>query len=305
MSTVAAAPSPTRHNRRAGPGAPHAGEPLGSYADGQGHKREIVCCPGANGSRLVIDRLAGTLGDPRLVAHLCVDEPAENARVVSALYLAEERGRRCRPLKREDFHAAPLELGETQLAIASEGTGAYGPEVVDRHGRTYRLASAPVHMSIPELRWFRYQPRGEPGCAELITVREAIGSLESYEPVRSLTARALVAHHRDQDVSVTALRAELERMSASRVVLNRGLRDAVLAVVGGGDLTMSEIAIRCGRAKRDARGNASGETSWLGRRLGLLAEGGKSAPTPWVHSDVLALIARSGLGVAPRDVEVG
>jgi len=27
-------------------------------------------------------------------------------------------------------------------------------------------------------------------------------------------------------------------------------------------------------------------------------------PTPWVHSDVLALIARRGLGLSPREVEV-
>ena len=67
---------------------------------------------------------------------------------------------------------------------------------------------------------------------------------------------------------------------------------------------MSEIAIRCGRIKRDRRGNVSGETSWLARRIGLLPEGGGDEPTPWVHSDVLALIARDGLGVSPREVEL-
>ena len=55
--------------------------------------------------------------------------------------------------------------------------------------------------------------------------------------------------------------------------------------------------------KRDACGNESGETSWLARRLGLLPEGGKERPTPWIHSDVLALIARRGLGLSPREVE--
>jgi hypothetical protein len=67
---------------------------------------------------------------------------------------------------------------------------------------------------------------------------------------------------------------------------------------------MSEIAIRCGRIKRDGRGNESGETSWLARRLGLLPEGGHDAPTPWIHSEVLALIARDGIGVSPREVEL-
>jgi hypothetical protein len=66
---------------------------------------------------------------------------------------------------------------------------------------------------------------------------------------------------------------------------------------------MSEIAMRCGRIKRDATGNESGETSWLARRLGLLPEGGRRHLTPWIHSDVLALIARDGLGLSPREVE--
>jgi len=67
---------------------------------------------------------------------------------------------------------------------------------------------------------------------------------------------------------------------------------------------MSEIAIRCGRLKRDRKGNESGETSWLARRLGLLPEGGQSTTTPWIHSDVLALITRRGLGISPREVEL-
>jgi hypothetical protein len=67
---------------------------------------------------------------------------------------------------------------------------------------------------------------------------------------------------------------------------------------------MSEIAIRCGRRKWDQRGCESGETSWLARRIGMLPEGGESEPTPWVHSDVLALIACNGLGLAPCEVEL-
>ncbi len=61
--------------------------------------------------------------------------------------------------------------------------------------------------------------------------------------------------------------------------------------------------MRCGRLKHDAAGNCSGETSWLARRLGMMPEGGREQPTPWVHSDVLALIARDGLGLSPREVE--
>jgi hypothetical protein len=103
---------------------------------------------------------------------------------------------------------------------------------------------------------------------------------------------------------MAVLRAELKRVLESPIVLNRGLREAVLAKVEHAEISMSEIAIRCGRTKRDPNGNVSGETSWLARRLGLLPEGGKSEPTPWIHSDVLALIARSGIGIAPREVEL-
>ena len=67
---------------------------------------------------------------------------------------------------------------------------------------------------------------------------------------------------------------------------------------------MSEIAIRCGRRKVDRRGNLSGETSWLGRRIGQIPEAGQSVPTPWISSKVLALIAREGLGVSPHEVEI-
>jgi hypothetical protein len=135
-------------------------------------------------------------------------------------------------------------------------------------------------------------------------MREAIASLESYEPVRTLTSRALSLHRDDPTVSISTLRAERARMDTSRIVLNRGLRRAALAAAARQDLSMSEIAMRCGRVKRDARGRESGETSWLARRLGIAPESGESSPTPWVHTDVLALIARAGLGISPREVEL-
>ena len=127
--------------------------------------------------------------------------------------------------------------------------------------------------------------------------------LETYEPVISLSERAIAAHQADPDVSVAALAGELRRLSESPIVLNRGLREAVQAAVQNGT-SMSEVAIRCGRVKRDSRGTESGETSWLARRIGMLPGAGESEPTPWVHTDVLALIAREGLGVAPREVEL-
>jgi len=91
----------------------------------------------------------------------------------------------------------------------------------------------------------------------------------------------------------------------SEIVLNRGLREAVKRKVARGELSMSQIAVRCGRIKQDRRGNRSGETSWLARRIGQLPDSGKNEPTPWVHTDVLALIVRDGLGISPREVELG
>ncbi|HXP36520.1 MAG TPA: hypothetical protein VN817_02035 [Solirubrobacteraceae bacterium] len=174
---------------------------------------------------------------------------------------------------------------------------------LDEHGRSFRLERFQTGMSIPELRW---GCRPSVGAHEWLPVslRETIASLERYEPVRSFTVRAVALHEDVDDVSVTLLRAELRRVQESPIVLNRDLRKAVLDAVERRGQSMSEIAMRCGRIKRDAAGNESGETSWLARRLGLLPEGGRQRTTPWIHSDVLALIARDGLGVSPREVEV-
>jgi len=157
---------------------------------------------------------------------------------------------------------------------------------------------------LPQLRWRRVRG-GLCVVPELVTLREFVAALQDYQPAVALTKRAIGSHQPADGVSVTVLRAELRRLQESPIVLNRGLREAVLAAISQDALSMSEIAIRCGRRKHDQRGCESGETSWLGRRIGILPESGQLEPTPWVHSDVLALIARDGLGIAPRDVELG
>ena len=250
---------------------------------------------------LVVDRYVATRGDQRLVAHLWADEPPENAALVCASYMDWVRrgGCRCRPLALADLCAPPSREGGNEGLPADRRASELDP--VDRLGRTYRLQALHTGMSIPELRWRRHSPA--PNEQQLtVSVREAIGALESYEPVRKITSQALA--HSAQTISTALLRAELERVRLSPIVLNRGLREAALQRIGRDGLSLSEIAMRCGRVKRDASGNESGETSWLARRLGLMPEGGKGAPTPWIHSDVLALIARRGLGLSPREVEV-
>jgi hypothetical protein len=200
------------------------------------------------------------------------------------------------PFATEDLYAANA---------AEDPMRASGGELMDQRGCMYRLQTACRGGSMHELRWWRHREYGVDSPPEVFTVRSVIGSLEHYEPALALTAQALADYRCDPCVSVAALDAELRRVHASRVVLNRGLREAVLAAVRDDDLTMSDIAIRCGRFRRDHSGRAIGETSWLGRRIGILCESGKSSPTPWVSSDVLALIARRGLGIAPREVELG
>ena len=137
---------------------------------------------------------------------------------------------------------------------------------------------------------------------EHVSLREVIAALESYEPARRLTEWAISS--RGGDPRVNRLRTELDRVCASPVVLNRKLREAVLDAIDRHDTSMSEIALRCGIVKRDRRGNLSGETSWLARRIGVMPEGGCTEATPWIHSDVLGTIAREGLGISPREVEL-
>jgi hypothetical protein len=36
-----------------------------------------------------------------------------------------------------------------------------------------------------------------------------------------------------------------------------------------------------------------------------MPEGGEDKPTPWIHSQTLALIARDGLGGCPHEIELG
>jgi hypothetical protein len=315
MTTISTSPS-TRQLRGAGrePGAlprrrracPPRGDDrraLGRYTDRDGRAREVVARAGAAGSTLVIDRDRLTRADARLVAHIAADEPAGNAALVCRSYLRDAAAgvARCRLLNAQDARVIPFaEQPEDEIDVP---TLSRDPRLRDGQGCLYALELLPGAMSIPELRWCRCPPRCAAGRTP-VSMREVIACLESYEPARALTLRALALHGRDSAVSTCVLRAELARVQTSPIVLNRRLREVVLQAVARGELSMSEIAIRCGRVKRDRRGNEAGETSWLARRLGLLPEGGQRRSTPWIHSDVLALIAREGLGVSPREVEV-
>jgi hypothetical protein len=276
-----------------------------AYTDDSGRPRELVVCPGAFGSLLVVDRDSATLGDRRLLAHIPADEPPENAALVCRLYLEEEGVRSCRPLVREDFERAPLPGPEERCGALAEQHRS--GELVAYERQLYCIRPHhPPGEEPPELRWSRRPAACSGESWEPITLREALTELESYEPICTLTARAIARHERDPSVSVHALRREHERLRQSALVLNRALREAVVdAVERRCAVSMGELALRCGMVKRDRRGVFVGDTSWLARRVGLMPPSGKSKPTRWVHVEVLALIARSGLGVSPREVELG
>jgi hypothetical protein len=295
-----------RVGRRSAARARSGRDSLGGYRDTTGRSREVIARRRSDGSLLVMDRDAQTRGDGRLVAHIEADEPVANAALVCALYLRDAHRGRCRRVTVEDV------IGKTL-----PGEGEESPQLVReadvplRHGITegdvlYRLELVRTDFAARELRWCRRSCRDSFAAAPIpMCLREVIGAIESYEPAFGLTRKALAGYRRDANVSTTVLRCELERLSDSPIVLNRELRRAVLAAVENGGLSLSEIAIRCGRVKRDPKGNTSGETSWLARRVGILPESGSGRRTPWIHSDVLALIARNGLSISPREVELG
>jgi hypothetical protein len=279
--------------------------PLGRYTDTTGRAREVIAGRRGDGCVLVVDRDALTLGDRRLVALLAIEEPAENAALVCARYLQDAHRGRCRRVTAEDLtgRSFPEEDEEHQRGVRE--TDLVGPRKGACGDVVYRLELVCTATSARELRWCRHLRGGGPATSMPVCLRKAVGALERYEPVFELTRRALARYREDANVSTAVLRGELERLRESPIVLNRKLRQTVLVSIERHGLSLSEIAIRCGRVKRDSKGNASGETSWLARRVGILPESGSSRPTPWVHSDVLALIARNGLGISPREVELG
>ncbi|MGN6373764.1 MAG: hypothetical protein ACTHM1_12395 [Solirubrobacteraceae bacterium] len=281
-----------------------AASPHITYADSDGRARELVLCPGAFGSLLVVDRDSATRGDRRLLAHISADEPLDNAELVCRLYLQEPSRRPGRPLVPEDFQRAPL----AAPGQSSHGQGGREPadgQIVNRRQTFCIRAHRGRDEGLPELRWsLRTDDRPDEPWAP-ITLRETVAALESYEPMCALSANALIRHEGDPTISTEVLRRELTRLRESALVLNRGLRDAVVdAVERRGVVSMSELALRCGMVKRDRRGTFVGDTTWLARRVGLIPDGGRRKPTRWIHSDVLALIARHGLGVSPREVEL-
>jgi hypothetical protein len=262
--------------------------------DAENERRQVLAVR-LTGCTLVIDTRASASRDMRLVGRLDPAEPAKNADILAGLYLADASRGRCRPVTAQDLTAPNGASADPAVPVR------WDAPVVAGIGILLRITV--VRSDGPdELRWIASGQ--STGHSETTTLRRVIGLLQDYEPAVAMTRAAIAAHPRDGGISVLKLESELHRACNSPIVLNRRLRERVQQAVAREGLTMSEIAQRCRRVKRDARGRESGETSWLARRIGLLPEAGTPRPTPWIHTDVLALIARDGLGVSPHEVEV-
>jgi hypothetical protein len=270
---------------------------LGDYRDDRGGRRMLVARRSPDGGLLVIDQDADRLTDRRLVARLGADEPTVNAAIVAELYLSDPAGRFARPLDDRDWDLPSDGTESPQGLDDPDVPGAR--ELRDTRGRRYRLGVVDEHRYGRQTRWLR---RGARGRAQAVTLRAVVGALEAYDPARTMTRAAIARPPRDAGTGL--LVDELRTIVRSRLVLNRALREEVHRRVRAGDLSLSCIASRCGRGKHRSTGLRVGDTSWLQRRLGVLPEAGAAQPTPWIHTDVLALIAREGLGVEPREVEL-
>jgi hypothetical protein len=245
-------------------------------------------------SRLIVGRLTNG-GDARLLARLAADEPPENALLIARMYIEDPQRRRCRHLTHADLN------GHDAQPTRDDEVAAWQTPLVAGLGTTFRIRPIP-RRGTPSLRWTE-QRDSVGGATRPVALRHVVARLESYQPAIDMTHAAMRAHE-EPPTSVARLRNELARLLTSPIVLNRGLRERVAQAVEHDGVTMSVLAIRCGRIKRDQRGRQSAETSWLARRVGLAREAGPARPTPWIHSDVLALIARDGLGISPREAEL-
>lgn len=240
--------------------------------------RMVALCQTRSDARLVVDCDACTRRDIRLVAKLSPDELSTAIDALLVDYLSSVRRKQRRVFL-------------TDLAVPRFSTERKNvfEILTDSAGRRYMLDVQRQH-------WLCFPPYEHLGPSASVTVRAVVAALESYKPLdmseASLTNRS------------SRLATECRRLRNSVIVLNRGLREAVLRAVEDG-VSLSEIAIKCKKLSLKKVSHApTGDASWVARRVGLKPETGDRLPKPWVHSDVLALIARKGLGLAPHEVEV-
>ncbi|MCW3033348.1 MAG: hypothetical protein JWM60_1693 [Solirubrobacterales bacterium] len=297
-TAVPTGPGRTPHSRQ----APGSEKPrsrtaratvIASHTRG-GSPRQVITVAIA-GRTLVIDR-SPARGDARVLARLEPEEPQENARLIARMYIADTTSSPPRRVTAAD-------LKSPERAPVDPAPVRWETPLIAGIGATFQIQRAATG-GIAVVRWTKTRGRGESPAAA-VPLRQVVAQLEDYQPAIAMTRAAIDANDQDPQVSVVKLKAELQRLTESRIVLNRRLREHVQRAVEHDQTTMSAIAVRCGRFRTSDRGGRTGETSWLARRIGVLAEAGAARPTPWVHTDVLAVIARDGLGINPCEAELG
>jgi hypothetical protein len=255
---------------------------LGGYAQAD-LWREIVAFGRDDRTTLVVDRIAETHEDPRLLGELFPEETLKSARQLAREYLTRPPAqRRCCP-----YTAAPQQAARRRLPR----------RLVDAEGNVYRIQRVlRADDWGADLRWVRVASGArEP---EPLTLREVLAALEDYEPALAMSEHAIAAH---PNRGLARLRRELASARNSPTVLNRRLREAVQAEVARGT-SLAEIAKRCGHLTRTATGAHIGDTAWLARRVGLANEH-NGTPQRWIEPQVLAQIAHA-LSLAPAEVEL-
>ncbi len=158
---------------------------LATFRDSRGGEREVLARPGAFGTVAVIDRAAGCRQDSVLVAELFPEEPAGNADLICALYVADCARRQLRCAHHNPARDPAPPIDEQRGRAGGKGAP---EELSDAAGQLYRLELTRTKMTIPELRWLRAPAAGCRGDA--VSVRDVVAALQSYEPVLTLTMRA-------------------------------------------------------------------------------------------------------------------
>src|ERR1019366_3818883 len=83
----------------------------------------------------------------------------------------------------------------------------------DADGHIYRIRELAVGASASELRWTRSCHPGTEHPFDAVRLRDVVGSLQDYEPARTLTAQALIVRGERCDASVCRLAGELQRLT--------------------------------------------------------------------------------------------
>jgi hypothetical protein len=160
---------------------------LGQYVSEQtGLAREIITLSRPDGSTFVVDCLAHTAKDGRVVAHLMASEPPENASIIVGMYLADDRKGHCSLLSTEDL----ARIRNASSRAGSATTVLKRSPLLDGDGYCYRILELSSAGSVPELRWARLRLHGDEDPPDPLTLRDLVGRLQDYEPAREADRRS-------------------------------------------------------------------------------------------------------------------